>query len=55
MIYDEIIGESEDTCDKERFAEVSKIEAMTPEEKFEFFKFFAALFACRNMFYKSFF
>ena len=38
MIYDEVIGESEDTCDKERFAEVEKIEAMTPDEKFEFFK-----------------
>ncbi len=38
MIYDETVGESEDTCDKERFAEVSKIEAMTPDEKFELFK-----------------
>ena len=37
-IYDELIGESRDTCDKERFAEVEKIEAMTPAEKFEFFK-----------------
>ena len=37
-IYDEVIGESEDTCDKERFEEVLKIEAMSPDEKFEFFK-----------------
>ncbi len=37
-IYDELIGESRDTCDKERFAEVAKIEAMSPAEKFEFFK-----------------
>ena len=38
MIYDEIIGESKDTKDAERFAEVEKIEAMSPEEKFEFFQ-----------------
>ena len=37
-IYDELIGESRDTCDKERFAEVERIEAMSPAEKFEFFK-----------------
>jgi ferredoxin len=37
-IYDEIIGESRDTADKERFAEVEMIEAMSPAEKFEFFK-----------------
>ena len=38
MIFDEVIGESQDTCDKDRFALVSKIEAMSPDEKFEFFK-----------------
>lgn len=38
VIYDEIIGESADTVDAERFAEVEKIEAMSPEEKFEYFK-----------------
>ncbi len=38
MIYDEVIGESEDTCIKDRFDEVSKIEAMSPEQKFEYFK-----------------
>ena len=38
MIYDEIIGESKDTKDAERFAEVEKIEAMSPEEKFAFFQ-----------------
>lgn len=37
-IYDELIGESEDTVDKERFAEVEKIEAMSSEEKFAFFQ-----------------
>ena len=37
-IYDEIIGESRDTCDGDRFAEVTAIEAMSPEEKFEFFQ-----------------
>ena len=37
-IYDEIIGESKDTKDSERFAEIEKIEKMTPEEKFEFFQ-----------------
>ena len=38
MIYDEIIGESKDTKDAERFAEVEKIEAMSPEEKFAYFQ-----------------
>ena len=38
VIYDEIIGESKDTKDAERFAEVEMIEAMSPEEKFEFFQ-----------------
>ncbi len=37
-IYDEIIGESKDTKDADRFAEVEKIEAMSPEEKFAFFQ-----------------
>lgn len=37
-IFDEKIGISFDTQDKERFAEVEKIEAMSPEEKFEFFR-----------------
>ena len=38
VVYDELIGESADTVDAERFAEVAKIEAMTPEEKFAFFQ-----------------
>ena len=38
MIYDEIIGESRDTKDAERFAEVEMIEAMSPAEKFAFFQ-----------------
>ena len=37
-IYDEIIGESKETNDAERFAEIEKIEKMSAEEKFEFFK-----------------
>ena len=37
-IYDEIIGESEETASGDRFEEVSKIEAMSPEEKFAFFR-----------------
>ncbi len=37
-IYDELIGESKDTKDMDRFDEVAKIEALSPEEKFEFFK-----------------
>lgn len=38
MIFDEVWGESKDTADQERFAEIEKIEAMSPEEKFEFFR-----------------
>jgi len=38
MVYDEVIGESKDTKDAERFSEVEKIEAMSPEEKFAFFQ-----------------
>ncbi len=38
VIFDEVIGESRETNDAERFTEVEKIEAMSPEEKFEFFK-----------------
>ena len=37
-VYDELIGESADTVDAERFAEVERIEAMSPEEKFAFFQ-----------------
>ena len=37
-IYDELIGESKETKDADRFAEVEKIEAMSPEEKFAFFQ-----------------
>ena len=38
QIYDELLGESKDTKDADRFAEVEKIEAMSPEEKFAFFQ-----------------
>ena len=38
MVYDELIGESEDTCDADRFEQVRIIEAMSPEEKFAFFR-----------------
>jgi ferredoxin len=37
-VYDELIGESADTKDADRFAEVSRIESMNPEEKFAFFQ-----------------
>ncbi len=37
-IADEVMGESKDTKDAERFAEIEKIEAMSPEEKFAFFQ-----------------
>lgn len=38
VIFDEVIGESKDTADADRFEEVIKIEKMTPEERFAFFK-----------------
>lgn len=38
MISDEVIGESRDTIDAERFAQVEAIEAMSPEERFAFFQ-----------------
>ena len=38
VIFDEQIGESADTVDSDRFAEVAAIEAMSPEEKFAFFQ-----------------
>jgi len=38
VVYDEKIGESVDTVDADRFAEVAAIEAMSPEEKFAFFQ-----------------
>ena len=38
MVYDELIGESVDTLDGDRFAQVAKIEAMSPEEKFAYFQ-----------------
>ena len=38
MVYDELLGESTDTKDADRFAEVEKIEAMSPEEKFAYFQ-----------------
>ncbi len=38
VVYDELWGESSDTVDGDRFAEVERIEAMSPEEKFAFFQ-----------------
>ena len=38
VVYDELIGESADTSDADRFAEVRIIEAMSPEENFAFFQ-----------------
>lgn len=37
-VYDELLGQSRDTADGDRFAQVKAIEAMTPEEKFAFFQ-----------------
>ncbi len=38
VVYDELIGESADTVDADRFAEVAKLEAMNADEKFAFFQ-----------------
>lgn len=38
VVYDELLGESVDTVDADRFAEVARIEAMSAEEKFAFFQ-----------------
>ena len=38
VVYDELLGESVDTVDADRFAEVEKIEAMPPEEKYAYFR-----------------
>lgn len=38
VVYDERIGESANTVDADRFGEVARIEAMSPEEKFAFFR-----------------
>ena len=38
MVCDEQMGESADTADADRFAQVAAIEAMSPEEKFAFFQ-----------------
>ena len=37
-VFDEKLLESADTVDADRFAEVEKIEAMSPEEKFAYFQ-----------------
>ena len=37
-VYDELLGQSQDTCDGDRFAQVEAIEKMSPEEKFAFFQ-----------------
>ncbi len=38
VVYDELIGESADTNAIDRFDEVRRVEAMSPEEKFAFFQ-----------------
>ena len=38
VVYDELLGESADTVDADRFAEVERIEKMSPEEKFAYFQ-----------------
>lgn len=37
-VYDELLLESKETSDQERFAGVAEIEAMSPEEKFAYFR-----------------
>ncbi len=37
-VYDELIGDSADTLDADRFAQVEMVEKMSPEEKFAFFQ-----------------
>ncbi|MCP1109618.1 formate dehydrogenase subunit beta [Lachnospiraceae bacterium PM6-15] len=37
-IYDELIGESKETSDRDKFKEVEMLEKMSPEEKFAFFQ-----------------
>ena len=38
VVYDEVIGESLDTKEYDKFSEIEKIEKMSPEEKFLFFQ-----------------
>ena len=38
MSIDELIGEQGEECDSSRFDEVAKLEAMTPEERFVFWR-----------------
>lgn len=38
VTYDELIGEQGEEIESERFDEVAKLEAMTPEERFEFWR-----------------
>lgn len=38
VAYDELIGEDGDVCETGRFDEVSRLEAMTPEERFDFWQ-----------------
>lgn len=38
VVYDELLGESQDTVDAERFAQVTALEAMAPVERFAFFQ-----------------
>ncbi len=52
-IFDEIIGESEDTLVKDRFLEIEKIEKMDPSDRFSYFKSLLSKCircnACRNV------
>ena len=38
VIFDELVGEQGEECESDRFDEVTKLEAMTPEERFEFWR-----------------
>lgn len=38
VVYDELLGEDGEVCDSNRFDEVSRIEKMTPDERFAFWQ-----------------
>ena len=38
VTFDELIGEQGEVCESDRFDEVARLEAMTPEERFEFWR-----------------
>lgn len=38
VAYDELVGETGEDCDAHRFAAVAKLESMTPDERYEFWR-----------------